>query len=363
MAANHAGTAREQGPQQIAQGAATGQNRQVGGIDGWIESWAEYLRVVEGKAEATRRDYLASVRRLVADLGIEQPAQITREALERHLKRRSYAGAGPSRISSAIIATRLFCRYLIAHDQMASNPATMRAPRTYRKAMKVLTKAEVQRLIYGTTGGEKPVTLPKDPRELIAAVMFAVAYGGALRPNELGPIRTDDLVWIDEEWMYAVNLRRTKHAHGDVLQRIGEGASRFLGTYLELRPLLGPGPYLFPCEGARPMSANTVRRRFTELWLARGLEAKGRRVVPKILRTTRCTHLLAERKNPRVVQRFMRHNSIETTMAHYASFDDSQIARMLRDGDPLGKRERKGLRVGGTLRGLVEGLSSPGRVN
>lgn len=300
------------------------------------------------------------MRRLIADRELARPEQLTREAIERHAKRRALAGAGPARVASTIIAARLFARYLVAHGELPSNPATgIATPRAYRSAPKILTVPEVRRLLYAG----KENTLPRDPEELVAAAMFVVQYGGALRPAELGPILVADVQWLDKTRCFAILMRRTKHSHADHLQRLGPEESRFLGSYLSMRPSLGKGPYLFPCQGARPMSADTVRRRFAWLFALRGLEPKGRAVVPKMLRTSRCTHFLAIGAPIHYVQSFMRHRSPETTIAHYAYLGEEHDDRLLARWDPMGRKQRAQLPLRGVMRDLAEGLSALGKPN
>lgn len=353
----HGRTASEAPPDlgsgEVPPSDATAQNCAVNDLGEWIERWVDYLHRIEGKAEATYGEYAASVRRLAVDLDLVRVDQLTREAIERHLKRRSFSGVGPSRLRGSIIAIRRFAQYLQVNGLLVANPAAgIATPKTYRKAMKVLTVPEVRRLLFGDGNG----TLPRSRQELLTVAMFCVQYGGALRPAELGPLLVTDVEWLDQEKTFAVMLRRAKHAREDVLQRIGAEPSVYLGAYLQLRAELGTGPYLFPCHGGRPMSTDTVRRRFDELCTAREIEPKGRQLVPKLLRTTRCTHLLDERANPRDVQAFMRHASIETTMAHYAYTSDDRVGRMLAKHDPLGKKRRGQLPVQGVMKALFGGI-------
>lgn len=352
--------------------AATGQSCPVGEVGGdissteiahggelndWIDRWQDYLLRIEGKATFTSKNYAAWVRNMVRDVEIGSVEEVTRQAIERHLKRRSFVGVGPARIAGSIIAIRRFCQYLQVNGRIPANPALgIATPKTYRKAMKVLTVPEVRRLLFGEGDGK----LPRSRAELMAVAMFCVQYGGALRPAELGQILTSDVEWLDEERMFLVRLRRTKHAREDVVQRIGVDPSRYLGAYLQIRPDLERGPYLFPFKGGRPTSADMVRKKFTLLCKARGIEAKGRQLVPKLLRTTRCTHLLDAGAPIRHVQAFMRHRSMETTAAHYAYTDDQRVGRMLAKHDPLGKKKRATLPMQGALKAMFGGFAGLG---
>lgn len=337
----------------VAEAGGSSEIASAGELGGWIDRWEEYLFRIEGKAQVTSKGYAAWVRRMVRDVEIERVEQVTREAIERHLKRRSFAGVGPSRLAGSIIAIRRFCQYLQVNGRIQANPALgIATPKTYRKAMKVLSVPEVRRLLFGEGNG----MLPRSRAELLSVAMFCVQYGGALRPAELGQILTSDVEWLDEERMFLVRLRRTKHAREDVVQRIGIDPSLYLGAYLQLRPELERGPYLFPGRGGLPTSPDIVRKRFTELCKTRGIEAKGRQLVPKLLRTTRCTHLLDAGAPIRHVQAFMRHRSMETTAAHYAYTDDQRVGRMLAKHDPLGKKKRVSLPMQGALKAVFGGF-------
>lgn len=321
-----------------------------------VDRWGDYLRAVEGKAPKTWSAYRSAALRFLADARAATPEAVTREAIERHLKRLYYADLSPSSISSALVAIKVFARYLVAHELLPTNPAQdLRSPKVYRQAKRVLSVAEVRRLVYG----DRPDLVPRDTEELVAAVLVAVSYGAALRPSEPGRLRTDDVEWSEEDQLFSVLVRGGKHATGDVRIPVGRELSRLLGAYLAIRPRLGPGVYLFPVgNGARPMSRDTVGRRFADLVARRGLEARGRTLAPKILRSSRCTHLLDKGHNVKVVSRFMRHRSVETTIAHYAYGDDGRVVRMLVRADPFEAPKRRPPALRGAMRALLDELGA-----
>lgn len=321
-----------------------------------LDRWGDYLRAVEGKAPKTWSAYRAAVRRFLEDGRVERAEELTRAAIERHLKRLYYADLSPSSIASALVAIKVFSRYLVGHGLLPQNPAQdLRPPKVYRQAKRVLSVAEVRRLVYG----DRPDLVPRDTEELVAAVLVAVSYGAALRPSEPGRLRTDDVEWSEDDQLFSVLVRGGKHATGDVRIPVGRELSRLLGAYLAIRPRLGPGVYLFPAgDGSRPMSRDTVARRFAGLVARRGLEARGRTLAPKILRSSRCTHLLDKGHNVKVVSRFMRHRSVETTIAHYAYGDDGRVVRMLVRADPFEAPKKRPPAVRGAMRALLDELGA-----
>lgn len=327
-----------------------------------VDAWRESIRIVEGRNDRTAKTYSSMVLRMAADLDLEQPADFTREAIERFVKRLSYAGRGRARVGFAIVALRQWCRWLVAHGHLPRNPVLeLRSPKPYRKARKVLTVPEVRRLVLGESG-----TLPRSKQELVAVVYFATLYGGALRPMEPARLRTQDVEWHPDEGMFSVLLRETKHAHEDRRQFLGVPVSRLLGAYLQLRPDLAPGPLLFPRPSGRAWDPEQLAKAFTRLVEAKAIERKGRELTPRILRASRCTHLLNAKHHPKVVQLFMRHSSIETTMAHYAYIDDGRIPSMLLRGEPLSGQRKPGPQVHGSMRLVLDelgraGFSSPSR--
>lgn len=306
-------------------------------LDDLAAQWLGTLDAVEGKAPKTISRYGDVVRSWIKTLGDNATlASLTRAAVEARIKRLHFSGQSRASLASAIIGIRSWCRWLCAHGRLTSNPtAGLLPPRVYRKTRKILSVSEVRRLVLGEGGG----ALPKKPRDLIFQVAFAVAYSAALRSGEIGFLLTDDVEWHEAAAIYTVRVRHAKHAHSDQVIPLGRRVSRLLGAYLELRTELGAGPYLFPAKGPRPLCQRAIALRFAALCQSRGIERKGRELTPHLLRRSRCSHLLdAPRANVRVIQQFMRHRSIETTMAHYAYSDDTRVFRMIAGRDPVDRR-------------------------
>lgn len=328
------------------------------GLDEWIVRWGEALAAIEGKHPTTVAAYRQSAKRWLREAEVASLEGLTRETFERYIKRLHYSGLGPASIRSAVAGARSWCRYLVLHGALERDPTLgLQTPKVYRRTRKVLSLSEVRRLVLGEGGA----TLPRHPEEMIAQVMFAVAYGAALRASEIGRLLTEDVEWHEDGSVFTVMIRHAKHATGDQVIPIGRQISRLLGAYLQLRPQLGTGKYLFPGKQNRPMSPDIVRRKFTELCQRVGLQVAGRELTPHLLRRSRCTHLLeAPRANVRVIQQFMRHASVETTMAHYAYTDEARVMRMIASRDPLDTRRERSVRVRGAMAELLAELGQVG---
>lgn len=325
-----------------------------------VDDWVAALEKVEGREPRTCKAYRGAVGRFVVDLGIRDPAEVTRAAVERHVRRLAMSGIGRSRLASVVVALRAWCRWMVGHGIMPRNPLLeLRPQRPYRRAKRPLSIEEVKRLVLGGGGG----ALPRSRDELVSTVAFALCYGAALRPGEVAALKVDDIEWHEEAEMHSVLIAHGKHADQDRIQAVGGPVSRLLGAYLDLRRQFVTGTHVFPgSDPTRPITDRELRIRFHHLAKARGIERKGRALTPKILRTSRCTHLLAAGHNPRWVQQFMRHSSIETTMEHYAWTDDDSGLRMLRKGDPLLPRRRAAPQVQGAFRALLDEMAGKPRL-
>jgi len=342
-------------PQAQARGPASEPEASLRGLVG---AWAEFLGKVECRAQATVLSYRRAVERFLDDAAQEvRPRDLTRGALERHLKRLAYSGKGASSRARALTAIRDFMRYLVGHGVLAVNPAEeIRSPRAYRRERATLTVAETLLFL-----GWQKLRLPPAPRAFRALrdlTLWAVAYAAALRASEIGRLRCDSVLWHERDLMFSVLVTRAKHARADSRLVLPVDVSRLLGAYLEARRARGvASPYLFPSErGEAPLGARQVHRLFHERLAAAGIEPRGRRLSPHCLRHSRATHLLEAGVDIRAVQAMLRHATLATT-GEYVHTDEAKIIRYLRKKEPLDLRRRKRpSRARGALGSLAQEL-------
>lgn len=359
-----------------------------------LEEWLEYLEAVEQLAPATvvarRRAVLRMAvdwaetlrrgRREVGPAGVEatagvgggerevlardeegrvvvDPACWVRADVERHVKRLYYARRGGSHvIVTTIQALRSLGRWMVGHGLVERSPAAeIRQPKSYRAEYRVLTAAEIRRLI-----GLDDRSLPGDPLAAQVRVMAAVQYDAGLRSSELVGLTRDDLAWDAEELAFSVRVRRGKAARQDHTVPLTPDVSRMVGVYLaQVRPLQREGPPLFPGELVEWMAPQRWARLFRARCEQVGIAPEGRQLRPHLLRHTLATLLLRSGWPIRDVQRMLRHASIQSTEVYLHS-DDDRLVRLRRRRNPLRERRERPA-VGPAVRALLEQVAEVGR--
>ena len=301
-----------------------------------LDGWASFLISVRGRTEGTVRRYRRLVERLLLVIG-KPIAEISREDIERHLRRLHLAGRGESVRRGVVVAIRSLGEWCLAHGLLDANPgASLAGPRPYQREIKVLTVAEVSRLLWG----DRPGTLPRDALQMRDRVLLGVAYVAGLRASEIGPLELEGVVWQEATQTFSILVRRGKASGQDVRLPLDRPVSRMLGVWLTKRPA---GRFLW----GRPLTRGAVRkillRRFAEV----GIAAGGRRISPHVLRHSLATHLLDAGLDIREVQLLMRHRSMATT-EKYLHVNVDRLGAVLVRRSPLEGRGRK--RVASSLR-------------
>jgi site-specific recombinase XerD len=299
-----------------------------------LDGWTSFLVSVRGRTEGTARRYRRLVERLLADVG-KPIAQLGREDIERHLRRLHVAGRGESVRQGVVVAVRSLGEWCLAHGLVEVNPgASLSGPRPYRREIKVLSVAEVSRLLWG----EKPGVLPRDLRAMRDRVLLGVAYVAGLRASEIGPLEAEGVVWQEATQTFSVLVRRGKGAGGDVRLPLDRPVSRMLGVWLTARGVGAGGRFLW----GRPLTRGAVRKILLRRCAEVGIVAGGRRLSPHVLRHSLATHLLEAGVDVRKVQLILRHRSIATT-ERYLHADVDRLGAVLVRASPLeGRRGRKG---------------------
>ena len=297
----------------------------------YISEWLDFLVAVRGRAPSTARRYGELVGRMLADCGLADPRDLTRAHLEQHLKRLFASGRGASVRQGVVVAARSLCEWLCGRGFVSQNPAAgLQGPSTFRRQVRPLTVEEVERLIWGDRRGY----LPRGHRELRDRALLAVMYIAGLRASEAGPIRLDEVQWDERSETFRLLLAKSKGAKEERWVHLDRPVSRVLGAYLAVRP---ESRLLFVSEKGGPLTRWAVYQIFGRRRKEAGIEARGRKLSPHILRHSIATHLLARGVDPRTVQVHLRHASIKTTEVYLHS-DESRVQRMLLRRSPLGPR-------------------------
>ncbi len=218
-----------------------------------LDAWTSSLVSVRGRSQATAKRYRRLVERLLEDAG-KPIAELDQRLIEKHLRRLHVTGRGESVRRGLVVAIRSLGEWCLTHGIVDANPgASLSGPRPYRREIKVLTVAEVGRLLWGNSPG----TLPQDPLEMRNRVLLGVSYMAGLRASEIGPLEAEGVVWHEVGQIFSILVRRGKGSGQDIRLPLDRPVSRMLGVWLAVRPA---GRFLW----GRPLTRGAVRNIFLD---------------------------------------------------------------------------------------------------
>ena len=291
-----------------------------------VEAFLEMLVAERGAARLTIEAYardLADFTAFLARRGIA-PEAAGREDI------RAYLAHLAERLAPATTARRLSClrqfhRFLHGEGIRADDPtATIESPRRARPLPKVLSEAEVERLLDAARSWPGADGLRR-------AALVEVLYATGLRVSELVSL---PLAAARPGARFLV-----VRGKGDKerLVPLGEAATRALEAYLPARPrFMAEGarsPWLFP---SRASAGHLTRRRLAQMLkeIASRAEIAPERVSPHVLRHAFATHLLDHGADLRALQKMLGHADIATTEI-YTHVLDARLKALVNEHHPL----------------------------
>lgn len=244
---------------------------------------------------------------------------------------RGFAASSQARKLSAL---RQFYRFLYAEGIRGDDPsATVDSPKRRRPLPKVLSEADVDRLIEAARSnarrdGSDAVRL----RAQRLYTLLEVLYATGLRVSELVSLPSSA---VGPE--HRVITVRGKGGR-ERLVPLNEAASAAMADLVRLRRSLGrddDGPWLFPSSGD---SGHFTRQAFGRdlKTLAASLGIAAGRVSPHVLRHAFASHLLQNGADLRAVQQLLGHADISTTQI-YTHVLEERLKRLVKDHHPLAK--------------------------
>lgn len=244
-----------------------------------------------------------------------------------HLATRGLARSSAARKLSTL---RQFYKFLHGDGYREDDPtAVIDSPRRERALPKVLSEAEVDRLL------KEAHRLEGIAGDRLVA-MLELLYATGLRVTELVGLPLNAVTGEREI------LLVTGKGGKERLVPITGDARAAIDRYLEVRtaflPEGGESRYLFPSRGKE---GHVSRRRFAqmldELAVRAGLDPA--RVSPHVLRHAFASHLLANGADLRLVQQMLGHADISTTQI-YTHLLDARLKSLVADIHPLAKSKR-----------------------
>lgn len=297
------------------------------------EAFVEMLRAERGASRNTELAYRGDLIDLQVFLARrrQQAATADATALRAYLKSLDYLGMTPRTVARRLSVIRQFFRFLLAERLREDDPAsTLDSPRLGRPLPKVLSRAEVDRLIEaaqakGSVDGGRMETL------------LEILYGTGLRVSELVAL---PLVAVERD--AAVLMVRGK-GDKERMVPLGDPARASIASWLRVRAGLldddETSRFLFPSRGR---SGHLTRQRFAQMLkeaaLGAGIDAA--RVSPHVLRHAFASHLLEGGADLRSVQLMLGHADIATTQI-YTHVLDEKLHALVQDKHPLARRRRR----------------------
>jgi len=243
-------------------------------------------------------------------------------------------GDKQSTMARRLSSVRQFHKFLYAERFRSDDPTmTVEAPRRGRTLPKVLSVAEVDRLLR--TGHSLAQAADVDARLRLRAsrtiCLLETLYASGLRVSELVSLPAS--LARSQEPLFAVRGKGGRER----LAPMSKSARNALSRYRQLLALECPeaseSPWLFPADGdSGDLGRQVFARDLKHLSSAAGIDA--RRVSPHVLRHAFASHLLQNGADLRIVQELLGHADIATTQI-YTHVLDERVKSMVRDLHPL----------------------------
>ena len=244
------------------------------------------------------------------------------------LSRRGLQAATAARRLSAI---RQLYRFLYAEGHRKDDPAAvLEGPKRQRALPKILTIAEVDRLLRAAGQCDPAAPLGVRLRAARLACLLEILYATGLRVSEL--VALPIAAARQEAQVIVVRGKGNKER----LVPLNDAARRATQDYLALLALSGRdahSKWLFPSFGETGHSTRQhLARELKSLARAAGLRAE--QISPHVLRHAFASHLLQNGADLRSVQTLLGHVDISTTQI-YTHILEERLKGMVRDLHPL----------------------------
>jgi integrase/recombinase XerD len=273
-----------------------------------IERLLDHLAFERGLSANTRLAYgrdLAALAVYLQRQGVRDAAAMTRRQVLGFLVEQQRQGMAVATLARRLVAIKVFLGYLQAGGTVAANVAeVMRSPRAGRSLPRVLSPAEVDRLIAAAEG---------DGWEALRdRAMLEAFYACGLRVSELATLRLSD-VHLDAGF-----VRCTGKGERQRVVPLGRRAEEAIRRYLrDARPRLarrsGAVEAVFLSRLGRPFTRQSLWALIVRHAREAGLDG---RVSPHTLRHCFASHLLANGAPLRVIQEMLGHADIATTQIY-----------------------------------------------
>jgi integrase/recombinase XerD len=294
------------------------------------DAFLEMLAAERGAAANTLQSYERDLTQFAGWLKSQRgplPEAAGEADVKGYLAALSRAQVAPATAARRLSCLRQFYRFLYGENVRGDDPtAKLDSPRKARVLPKILSEADVERLLAAARAGEGPDVLRR-------TALIETLYASGLRVSELVGLPLAAL--REDAEMILVRGKGDKER----LVPLNATARDALAAYLDARPaFVGAGEssrWLFP---SRADSGHLTRQRFAqilkEVAIAAGLAPS--KVSPHVLRHAFASHLLAHGADLRSVQQMLGHADISTTQI-YTHVLEERLRALVQEHHPLAR--------------------------
>ncbi len=277
-------------------------------IDGYIDSFLNYLKNEKGFSEHTLKSYMNDLRDLTEYLEAENISKFKEVdffALRGFVSSLFQKNIAKSTIERKIACLKSFYKFLNQKGFIDDNPAKMlKFPPKDKKLFKVFNIDDVLNLL------EKPDK--STPSGLRDALILEILYGTGIRVSELVGINLED---IDFE---GLRIRIRGKGKKERFVPIAEMHSSMIKDYLQTRNEICKGysiadTHLFINKYGKRLTGRSVRRIVEKYLNEAGLPID---FSPHSFRHSFATHLLEGGADLRIIQFLLGHSSLSTTQKY-----------------------------------------------
>ena len=302
----------------------------MSGAERLIEAFLEMLSAERGASRNTIDAYRRDLADLSTHLGKAggDLARVDGAGLRDYVARLGRTAAASSTVARRISTYRQFFRFLYGEGLRPDDPtAALDAPKRGRALPKILSEAEVDRLLVEASRDERP-------EGVRLRAMVELLYATGLRVSEL----------VGLPLAAARGTKRTIALRGkggkDRIVPLSAPARAALDAYLAMRDRGGEtresgARWLFPSTGD---SGHLTRQHFARLLkdLAVRADLPPRKVSPHVLRHAFASHLLGHGADLRALQQMLGHADIATTQI-YTHLQEERLRELVETRHPLAR--------------------------
>ena len=313
--------------------------RPIALVTGFLEALAAERGASANTLEAYRRDLSDYVAHLAAT-GVG-PLTAAASDVRAYLAARGAEGLKASSLARRLSAVRQFHKHLYAENRRTDDPTlAIEGPRRGRPLPKVLTVADVERLIAAARSGLDDPERPVRERLAFARMtcLVELIYASGLRVSEV--LGLPKSVARSKDPFVTVRGKGGKERMAPLSNPALAAIAAYRTALNEASPGASASPWLFPADSA---SGHLTRQAFARdlkvAAAAAGIPAA--RISPHVLRHAFASHLLQNGADLRVVQDLLGHADISTTQI-YTHVLDERARAMVRDLHPMNDEAEDG---------------------